>query len=598
MKRSTLVGISLISILLLLSTWAFSQATSGDLIGVVKDDSGAVVTGANVEATNIATGVKSTQKTSTQGEYHFVNLPVGKYTVIVTASGMSGRSEGVIAVELNQTATANIVATVAGTSTAIEVSETAVTVDSTSPTIAATYNAKESADLPTTSTGSGVLNLALLDAGVASSGGVGVGSGPAVSGNRPRNNNFTVEGVDNNSLSVTGPLIQVPNDAVDSFTVLQNQFSAEFGHSSGGQFNQTIKSGTNTFHGRAYEYFQNRDLNAIDSLSALGGATSNPRYDNNRFGGQIGGPIIKNKLFFFTDWEYNPVGQVPVPPTSCAPTAAGYATLNSLFPNNTNLQQFEKYVPASTSSASACNPTIQVNPRVATQINAGNNAGNPNPLFGVGAVNVPVGDATFFGPAYINTLSTANSFDWVIGQNDSLRGRLAWVKYDAFDTAAQLPAFWDTTPQRYWLATLSEYHNFGTSVNNEFRFGFNRYSQNFVVPSQTFPGLPGAFPNLTIYELGNINVGPDPNAPQETIQNLYQFTDNVSWVKGKHNFRFGGEFRWYISPQTFTQRGRGDYEWQSMSDYLNDFWPQTNGTDFAERSTGKRKRKIKVISKV
>src|SRR5262249_9945693 len=254
-----------------------------------------------------------------QGEYHFVNLPVGTYSVAVTAAGLNGRIDN-IKVDLNQTETANITASVAGTSTAIESNETRVAVDFRPPTIPPTYMAKEAADLPTTSTGSGVLNLSLLDAGVASAGGVGVGSGPAVSGNRPRNNNFTVEGVDNNSISVTGPLITIPNDAVDSFTVLQNQFSAEFGHSSGGQFNQTITSCTNTFHGRLYEYFQNRDLNAIDTLAALGGATSNPRYDNNRFGGQVGGPILKNKLFFFTDWEYNPVGQVPVPPVSCAPT--------------------------------------------------------------------------------------------------------------------------------------------------------------------------------------------------------------------------------------------------------------------------------------
>ena len=119
-----------------------------------------------------------------------------------------------------------------------------------------------------------MLNLSLLNAGVASTGGIGVGSGPSVSGQRPRNNNFTVEGVDNNSLSVTGPLITIPNDAVDNFTVLQNQFSPEFGHSSGGQFNQTIKSGSNQFHGKAYEYFQNRNLNAIDSQSALSQVSS------------------------------------------------------------------------------------------------------------------------------------------------------------------------------------------------------------------------------------------------------------------------------------------------------------------------------------
>ena len=174
--------------------------------------------------------------------------------------------------------------------------------------------------------------------------------------------------------------------------------------------------------------------------------------------------------------------------------------------------------------------------------------------------NIPTGDVGFIGPSYTNTLTTANSFDWNISQNDQLRGRLAWTKYDAFDTAAQLPTFWSTTPQRYWLATLSEYHNFSPTINNEFRFGFNRYSQNYPVGSQTYPGL-NVFPNLQIYELNGLQLGPDGNAPQGTIQNLYQGIDNVSWVKGRHNLRFGAEFRWYISPQTFTQRVRGDYEW-------------------------------------
>ena len=242
-----------------------------------------------------------------------------------------------VEVELNKIATANLSTSVAGSSTTVEVSETAVTIDSTTPTISTTFTAKETADSPITSTGSGVLNLSLLNAGVASSGGLGAGSGPSVSGNRPRNNNFTVEGVDNNSLSVTGPLITIPNDAVDSFTVMQNDFSAEFGHSSGGQFNQTIKSGTNQFHGKAYEYFQNRNLNAMDSLAAQAGAPKIPRFDNNRFGGQIGGPIIKNKLFFFTNWEYNPVGYAPQPSSACAPTAAGVASSQLLVPQQCEL---------------------------------------------------------------------------------------------------------------------------------------------------------------------------------------------------------------------------------------------------------------------
>ena len=225
---------------------------------------------------------------------------------------MKGGTE--VEVKLNQTSTANITASVSGAATTVEVSGAVATIDTTTPQIQSTFESKEAQDIPWTSIGSGVLNLSLLDAGVASAGGIGAGSGPSVSGQRPRNNNFTIEGVDNNDKSVTGPLVQVPNDAVDQFTVLQNQFSPEFGHSSGGQFNQTIKSGTNQFHGRLYEYFQNRNLNAIDIKNALaqeanGVKPFNPRYDDNRFGGQVGGPIIKNRLFFFDNAEYNPLGQ-------------------------------------------------------------------------------------------------------------------------------------------------------------------------------------------------------------------------------------------------------------------------------------------------
>ena len=583
MNRSTFTLFTLLSVVLLLSALSFGQAISGDLTGAVKDPSGAYVSDADVTVTNLGTGFKQTLKTNPQGEYRFVNLPAGHYSVDVSAPGMKGGYRDVEVI-LNKVATANITTAVVTTGTTVEVNESAVAIDTTTPTISTTYASKQIAESPLVTAGnttgtvsSGVLNLSLLDAGVALSGGIGAGTGPSVGGQRPRNNNFTIEGVDNNALNVTGPLIVIPNDAVDSFTVLQNQYSAEFGHSSGGQFNQTIKSGTNQFHGTAYEYFQNRNLNAEDSQIALTqapGPYSNPRYDNNRFGGNFGGPILKNKLFFFTDWEYNPIGQVASPNTFCAPTSAGYSQLAALFPNNTQLQQLQKYVPAG-GTPNVCNSTIQVAPGVPSS----------DRNFANMAVNVPIGDVGFIGPSYQNTLTTANSFDWNISEKDQLRGRLAWSKLNAFDTTASLPTFWDITPQRFWVATLSEYHNFGTNVNNEFRFGFNRFSQVFPVGNQIFPGL-GTFPNLVFTDLNNIQLGADPNAPQETIQNLYQFVDNVSWVKGKHNLQFGGEFRWIISPQTFTQRVRGDYEWNMTSDYLNDFAPNPDGGDFGERSAG------------
>ena len=142
-------------------------------------------------------------------------------------------------------------------------------------------------------------------------------------------------------------MITVPNEAVENFTLISNQFNSDFGHSSGGQFNTTVKSGTNTFHGSLYEYFRNRNLNAVDETWVQQGLTTNPRFDSNRYGGTIGGPIIKNKLFFFTDFERNPIGFISVGGGAVqAPTAAGLAAM-ATDPglNATNFGIFKQYVP-------------------------------------------------------------------------------------------------------------------------------------------------------------------------------------------------------------------------------------------------------------
>ena len=352
--RNVLKNLLLLGLITLLPVTVLGQAISGDIVGVVRDSTGAVVADAIVDATHISTGVKATTKTNATGEFHFVNLPAGRYLLQAAWVGLKGAYE--VEVKLNQTATANITATVAGSATTVEVSGTIAAIDTTTPQLQSTFESKEAQDIPWTSSGSGVLNLSLLNAGVASGGRIGAGWGPSASGQRPRNNNFTIEGVDNNDKSTTGPLVTVPNDAVDQFTVLQNQFAPEFGHSSGGQFNLIVKSGSNQFHGRLYEYFQNKDLNAINVQNAraqvANGLTPfNPRYDNNRFGGQIGGPIIKNRLFFFNNTEYNPTGQAGFTGTVLSPTAAGYAMLNSLYPGSNNLAVMQKYVPAASSAS-------------------------------------------------------------------------------------------------------------------------------------------------------------------------------------------------------------------------------------------------------
>ena len=127
-------------------------------------------------------------------------------------------------------------------------------------------------------------------------------------GQRPRDNNFTIEGVDNNNKGVTGPLAYIPNDAVQNFTILQNQFNAEFGHSNGGQFNTVVVGGTNTFHGMAYEYFRNRNLNAVDTSLANQGIFTNPRYDNNRFGGPGWRPDLQEQTVLLCELRVQPRG--------------------------------------------------------------------------------------------------------------------------------------------------------------------------------------------------------------------------------------------------------------------------------------------------
>ena len=332
----------------------FAQTTSGDLVGTVKDPSGAIVPNASVTITNEETGVAVSIKSGDSGEFRAGNLLPGKYDLSVTSGGFQPYTLHAITVELNKTSTANVTLSV-GANTTVEVAaEAGVALDTTSTNLTQSFSNVELANLPSTasggSTGFGVLNASLLSPGVASAGGIGIGIGPSIGGQRPRNNNFTIEGIDNNNKAVTGPLIYVPNDSVESFTLITNQFSPEFGHSSGGQFNTVVVSGTNRFHGRLYEYFQNRNLNAISGTQG-GKPAINPRYDNNRYGGQVGGPILKDKLFFFGNYERNTIGNNPAV-FSCVPTAAGLNTLKTIGPaygfSANNLAQYLQYTQAAT----------------------------------------------------------------------------------------------------------------------------------------------------------------------------------------------------------------------------------------------------------
>ena len=403
------------------------------------------------------------------------------------------------------------------------------------------------------------MKLSLLGSGVGTSGGVGVDTGPAVGGQRPRNNNFTIEGVDNNNKSVTGPLVFVPNDAVAEFSMLQNQFSPEFGHSSGGQFNTVVRSGTNSYHGLVYLYNDNRNYNSLDSLQKLNHFSSPPRYDFNRMGGQVGGPIFKNKLFFFGNYEYDALGQVGVSGVVCAPTAAGFATINATPGlSATNVAQFEKYVQPGTIVNASCKAMAWVN-----------------------NTTIPTLGLQVIPPSYTNYKYLTTSMDYDLSSKDQIRGRYIYNNVSGISTAANLPVFYTPLPNKFHLVAISEYHTFRANLTNELRLGFNRFAQTVTAGNFAFPGL-DSFSNLVFKDLNSLQLGPNPNAPQGTIQNTYSAAEAITWTKGAHTLKFGFEGRKLIAPESFTQRSRGDYEYTKSLLFFQDAAP-----DFlAERSNG------------
>jgi outer membrane receptor protein involved in Fe transport len=338
-----------------------------------------------------------------------------------------------------------------------------------------------------------------------------------------------------------------------------------------------VKSGGNQFHGSAYDYLLNRDLNAADNLNYVEGIPLHPRFDDNRFGGTFGGPIKKNKLFFFVNYEYNPIGTIGASGTVCAPTAAGYNTINSIPGiSQTNLGVLKQYLgtaPAASTPAACFDSAYPMvgpgNESLGTQTNA---------------VPVQIGLVPVTSPAYTNNEFAVASVDYNISDADSLRGRFVLNRTGTIDSTASLRFSTRPYPPTPILLTSLGVSHLHPTLVNEFRLGYNRFSTQHSGPATSkFPGL-DQFPNIDIFELGGVNntFGPDPNAPQSGIQNQYQLTDNISWTKGAHTSKFGFDGWKQISPQTFTQRSRGDYEWSYLSDYLFDNYPDY----LAERTVG------------
>src|SRR5690349_16204493 len=279
-----------------------AQGLDGTLRGEVKDQGSAVVVGAKVTVTSEQTDLNRTQET-TSGGFNFPNLLAGSYTITVEQEGFKKYVLKGIEIKANQVTEVAAQLELGLLTQTVEVTGSAELVQTTSSQLGISWNAREASEVPLPVLSGNALNLSMLQVGTTSQSGGVAGVGGAIGGNRPRNNSFVVDGVDNNDVSVTGPVRYVIPEAVGDFTLLTNQFSAEYGHSSAGQFIANTKSGTNDYHGEAFGFVNNRNFNSLDNLTkaaiARGDLPKAPRFDWLRTGGAMGGPVIKDKFFFF-----------------------------------------------------------------------------------------------------------------------------------------------------------------------------------------------------------------------------------------------------------------------------------------------------------
>lgn len=310
-------------VLLLLTGRAEAQSTGGRIRGTITDPSGGAVVGATLSLINMATNISRETTTGASGEYLFLEVPVGTYEIDISQPGFKKFVRKDIALDLNQVLTVDISLQVGGSTETVEVTGAPPVVDTTSTQLGAVVNDRSSTQLPLNQRD--VYQLLQLQPGVQSQLGNDLffGSDKAgvvtVNGGRGRANNYTVNGGDGNDLFVNGPAIEPSPDSVDEFRVITNSFDAEYGRNSGSVVNVVTKSGTNELHGSFYEFFRNTVLNAHQFTFTPAPKTP---FNQNQFGGTLGGPIIKNKTFIFGAYEGRRIvkGEVSQPIT--VPTGA------------------------------------------------------------------------------------------------------------------------------------------------------------------------------------------------------------------------------------------------------------------------------------
>jgi hypothetical protein len=534
---------------------ALAQRTTGSLRGQVLDPQGAAVANAKVTVTNQATGVVQTTQTTSAGTWTLPSIIPGKYTVSVEGTGFKGFVKKDVTVMADQENVADAQLQLGVASETIEVTAGTEQIQTTSSTLNNNFDSQQLLNLPVVGGAlASPLNLAILAPNVVAQPGGVTGVGGSVGGTRPRDNNFTVDGVDDNNLGVTGPNSTVIQDAVSEFTLQTNQFSAEYGHSAGGQFNLVTKTGTNLWHGTGEWYTQNRNFNSIDNLTKqaidAGTIAGQPAYDNNRYGGTIGGALVKDKWFIFGAYERTFLHGQGTPTPMSAPTAGGLSSLISMAANPTVASILQNYpvAPAQTG-------TTTVNGQA-----------------------IPIGDLIIISPVGQNEHDAQVNSDYNFGKHQlGTRFNFSQATF-IFPVNSTQEIFNQNQLYRNRKITVNDVWSLNSNWVNDLRLQYAYYSLANQNPCST------CAPDVTIVDLGAVTVGPGDNQYQK--QNTYSIVDNLSWAHGKHTFKFGGQYMHFIYPQFFLPRSYGDNWYSTMETLVNDLLPDVPGRTLRNAGSG------------
>ena len=579
---------------------AFAQVDAGAISGTVKDSSGGVVAGATITLTNEDNGQQTSIASGAAGEYVFAPIKIGHYSVSVEFAGFRTVQQKNVSVDVQQRVVVDLVLQPGAATETVIVNETPPALQTQDASVGQVISEPTINALPLN--GRNFTFLAQLSAGVTQgqqdTRGLGASGSFSANGLRPAQNNYLLDGIDNNVglvdfLNGTHFVVLPPVDAIEEFKIQTNSFSAEFGRAAGATLNATIKSGTDSFHGAAWEFFRNDKLDAANFFENANGLKKG-KFRQNQFGGAIGGPIRKHRTFFFVDYEGTRTRQA-IPYTSTVPTAlersSGYSNLSELLTQGgTQTDALGRTTPLgqvfdpATTRAVLCGVPDSVSGITApcpsgtttgSQIGFAREpfAGNiipadrldPNAIALLNLFPTPTNSGLFnnFGSNPALQIN-ANQFDVRVDHKfrdeDQAFGRVSYS-----DTPELIPGPFtgvadggsfsagEQTAKSINVA-LSETHSFSPTLVNEARIGVNRIATNRVQPfSNDLSDIPGRFgiqavPQVSgngglgsIFITGLNTLGSNQFLPSIETSLTSQYMDNVTKVWGKHEAKFGFE---------------------------------------------------------